>query len=160
MSASAFGYRGARATVGKTSGKWYYESKINDTPSNNFSFGIATSSEYLGNYVGATSASRGWRSNQRLNPGSVYYGPAPSVDDVIMVAADLDNGELYFGSNGTWFEGSDPATNTEPALSVPADTWYPMCSQNGNGTAKSQTANFAPAHFAYSVPSGYNPWSA
>lgn len=160
LSASAFGYRGARATVGKASGKWYYESKLLNTPSNKFGCGIANTSEFLGNYPGATANSHGWRSSAYLFPGATSYGTAASINDVVMIAVDLDSGEIYFGRQGTWFGSSDPATNTNPAATVAADTWYPFCGNNGNGSSFSQTANFDPADFAYSAPSGYSAWAA
>ena len=35
---------------------------------------------------------------------------------LLIVALDMDNGEVYFGKNGTWGNSGNPATNTNPCF--------------------------------------------
>ena len=175
---------GAPSTFGMGSGKWYAEFIARDA--NNISVGVmATEGDTQKNlgtsnlgYMGKYSDSYGWVNNfgtvyKANNDVTSSYGSAPSNDDIIRVAFDADNGELYVGKGATWFNSSDPATNTSPMYSsIPTtNTFYYFASglENGNGVWNfGQDSTFAGAttaggnsddngygDFKYAVPSGY-----
>jgi len=175
---------GAPSTFGMGSGKWYAEFIARDA--NNISVGVmATEGDTQKNlgtsnlgYMGKYSDSYGWVNNfgtvyKANNDVTVSYGSAPSNDDIIRVAFDADNGELYVGKGATWFNSSDPATNTSPMYSsIPVtNTFYYFASglENANGVWNfGQDSTFAGAtaaggnsdengygDFKYAVPSGY-----
>ena len=175
---------GAPSTFGMGSGKWYAEFIARDA--NNISVGVmATEGDTQKNlgtsnlgYMGKYSDSYGWVNNfgtvyKANNDVTVSYGSAPSNDDIIRVAFDADNGELYVGKGATWFNSSDPATNTSPMYSsIPVtNKFYYFASglENANGVWNfGQDSTFAGAttaggnsddnghgDFKYAVPSGY-----
>ena len=106
------------------------------------------------------------------NLGSVG---ALSNGDIVMLAMDLDNGYLYWGKNGTWFNSANPATSGGTgglALSnLGSNGTYTFL--NGNRKSMGTEWNFGSGFFGttavasanadgngigafeYSVPSGY-----
>jgi hypothetical protein len=149
---------GAHATIAMSSGKWYAEYTATDAA--NFMVGIVatdgTNVALLGTansgYPGKTSDGYGWinNANKINNDSSSSYGSAPSNGDIIMIAFDADNGELYVGKNGTWFNSSNPATNTSPMFSsIPMTSayYFTVATEYANGTI-----NFGQQPFKYDPP--------
>lgn len=144
---NGLGESGVRATIGKTSGKWYWE--VVKTTSGETNYGIATLSATLGKYVGFDANAVGydssdgklWKNNVAVGSG----GATATTGDVIGIALDQDAGTVKFYKNGTlqytYTHGLSGAV-------------YPIVSdfQTGQG----ETANFGATTFAQSVPSGYN----
>jgi len=156
LTATSSGGVAVRATIGKSSGKWYYEEVIS-TATSATSFpslvGIATSSDPLstsgcggpGDYlVYGTLEFSG--SNCTYSSFSSYSW---SSGVTIGVAVDLDKHTLTLYDNGQ-------SLGTAFA-SIPAGTYYPMTSDPGvTGKSTTETANFGATPFSYPVPSGYN----
>ena len=148
---------GVRGTLGKSSGKWYYEMTVNSMENATFSpaLGIATSTtplsggawvsgpgEYI--YYGTWNGELISGNNSRAAYGSNFY-----AGDVIGVAVDLDNHLVTFYRNGT--------SQGVAFSSLPTATYFPFVSDAGDSTYSSQeTLNFGQNPFKYSVPSGYN----
>ena len=104
-------YNHARSTMGMTSGKWYWEwynsGSSGDAP--NLLSGIVNDNVPINTsngYVGQNTNSYGWNGTT----GARYYNnsnigtisvPTGDSSGVYMVAYDADNGDLYFGANGT-----------------------------------------------------------
>jgi len=158
--ASGSGYDSVRATIGLSSGKHYWEFKYTTVAGADAMCGVANNSMTLTNYVGIDA--NGWGNymptGNKLHAGaSNAYGTAQAVNDVIMIALDMDNFKVWWGKNGTWFNSGDPAAGTNPAY-VAADgitgTLYPCLSlTNPNVTVGS--ANFGASAMAYTAPSGF-----
>lgn len=118
--------------------------------------------------------SGGWQSDS--------YGSAFADDDVINVAIDCDNGKLYWGKNGTWFNSGNPATGANAAFTSwdPSYTgnseagWKPFAygpgspneinwtlnmgarkTANGGYTAGNNADANGIGNFKYTVPSGF-----
>jgi hypothetical protein len=148
-----------RSTVAfPTTGKWYWEFVFN-TGTNSFSVnGIGNS----GTSLSLDYAPSSWANvYQFMCNGTLYanntsssYGSSLSSGDVLMVAFDRDNSAIYFGKNGTWFNSSNPATQTSPAASsiLTSLTFFPMC---GSVNASGGDINFGQRPFAYTAPSGF-----
>jgi hypothetical protein len=181
---------GAYSTLGFASGKWYAEIKILDI--DNTSFGIIQSggdtvaninSDNSG-YIGKYADGWGWWGNgtsaQLVNNNSnTNYGTQESVNDIFMIAVDVDGGKLWVGKNGTYFNApgtsnaGDPAAGTNPGYSGITFTDF-VHFASGNEAADGDDAatgwNFGNAahsissgnsdanghgNFEYAVPSGF-----
>jgi hypothetical protein len=146
------GYKGlVRAKIGKSSGKWYWEIKIDDRGANqdlNFYPGVANLSAPKENFVGYNKNGWGyWGAYGDKRNGSIKpYGPTFDEGDVIGVALDMDAKKLKFYKN---------CTDLGVAFSGLSGTLYPAAGQFG-GDVK-VTANFGATAFACPVPAGYNP---
>lgn len=136
-------------TIGKSSGKWYWEIYINymdnsvaNTPGR--IIGIATNATNTTASLGSYSNSVALKQNSfpSLNytfirsyttPISVGTGFTPyAQDSVVSFTLDLDNMEFKAYVNGTQIGST--------LTGLPAGTWYPACGTDGRGGIG--TANF------------------
>jgi len=136
-----------RATIGKSTGKWYWEVKL-DTAADQF-IGVAKPGASLSAVVGANAG--GWSmvmddgvKFHRGNQG--FYGHSGANGDVIGVALDMDNKKITFYEN---------CTPLDVAFSNLNGTVYPAWSSQYQ--ASQGTANFGASTFACPVPDGFNP---
>ncbi len=181
---------GAYTTLGAASGKWYAEVKILDVDNNSFGV-IQSGGDTVANintdnsgYIGKYADGWGWWGNgnatQILNNNSnTDYGVAESVNDIYMIAVDIDGGKIWVGKNGTWFNApgttnvGDPANGNNPGVSSISFTDF-VHFATGNEAADNDDAavgwNFGNAahsissgnadangygNFEYAVPSGF-----
>ena len=170
------------STIGVTAGKWYAECKIIviDSVTVGVSPDVAVHAKdntYIGSHA------HDWSilpdsGNKYNNDNGTTHGDAFSTNDILMIALDLDNNNVYFGRNGNGFDGSgnadEAAPNSALSLTAPASTpegaYFFACS-DGGGSAKAKVQwNFGSppfsissgnadanghGNFEYSVPSGY-----
>ena len=180
---SQYSYR--PATLGVSSGKWYWEVKYvaksggNDYPQ----IGITSTQVKQNHGVGDFPNDWGYyqsnaTSKLRNNNSGTNWGTSYTVGDIIGVALDCDNNKLYFSKNGVWQESGNPTAGsggisiTAPAstplgLYFPAFTYYDgsyngtFSANFGNGyfgtTAVSSAGTNASNNgiFEYDVPTGY-----
>ena len=173
----------ARGTIGVNSGKWYWETKVTgatapvvvgicfDELKTGFSDLSGSTGVYAIQNASGTYAYR--RENGTTSETSGY--PNPVANNIINVAFDADNGKLYIGINGTYYNQAgtegNPATGSNPTFSS-IDTsffWLPWIESRGDnqqalmnfgsGTSYSISSGNADAegfgNFEYAVPSGY-----
>jgi hypothetical protein len=167
-------YRTFPATIGFSSGKWYWEIKrYEDTA--DMHTGVMSELATPANtatWIGSTN--NGWVFG--CDGGSTYgdgvegntgYTAAPNAGDIVQVAFNADDGKIYFGVNGTWQNSGNPATGTNPAYTgLDTSLFYFPCASTGSDVE----ANFGSPSFAissgntdgngygnfeYAVPSGY-----
>ena len=98
-------YASARSTIGMKGGKWYWEAKCETTLQSNFymGIGITADGDYSGyNYIGSTSGGYSYdgRATKLNNNSSTSYGASYTLNDIIGVALDLDNGTIEYYKNG------------------------------------------------------------
>ena len=124
---------GVNATMGITSGKWYWEVYITDGGSGFFYIGINSGFEGGGEYYRGESYLNGviqgpcrYRDNgvisdvsssddpDRWGTVSISTTGVSTMDngDVMMVALDYDNKKIWYGKNGTFYNSGNPATGT------------------------------------------------
>jgi hypothetical protein len=103
------------ATIGVTSGKWYWETQKSSATGNVLS-GIAadddpalTTAALLGQTSEGASIAFQYNNNSIAN-GSGSFTMVNG--QTMMFALDMDNGALYFGKNGTWQNSSDPTSGS------------------------------------------------
>ena len=174
------GGNGARrftSSLGASSGKYYWETKITGTV-NGMTFGIVDGVEGdYNNYVGYKSKEVGYEKDGVIYKNAVITDTGFAVlvlNDIVNHALDLDNGYIYFGVNGTWQNSGVPtsgATGTG-GFSITADTLYhPAVSafantgqisfNFGNGyfgttaVSSAQNPDDGIGIFVYDVPAGY-----
>ena len=115
---------GATSTIGVFKGKWYFEAK---SDGNNWGMGVAqigqrftrtteistANTGYFGKYNDTWSFYNNGNSPYKLtNDTGSAYGSDFANGDIGMFALDADNGKIWAGKNGTWFESGDPANGT------------------------------------------------
>jgi hypothetical protein len=143
---SAGGYAAAIATIGVSSGKWYWE--IVNTSALNSNIGILKDGDSLASYVGQTANGYSWYStgSKYNNASSVAYASAYAQNDVIGVALDMDGGTLTFYKNGT---------SQGQAFSGLSGTFFPAVSDGDATNAVVFASNFGQRPFSYTPPTGY-----
>ncbi len=148
-----------RSVLGVSSGKYYWEAMVSADPaaSNHFTIGIGTSAADITNHPGKDAYGYSYYSSS----GGTYhnnvwtaYGSPYTLNDIISVALDLDNGKIWFAKNGVWAESGDPFVGTNPAYSGISGTFYGMDSPY-SGIGSQITVNYGASAFAHSVPSGF-----
>ena len=171
------------STILVSSGKWYAEFEVHHYDSN--TIGVA------GQASGGTTHVLGTKNDQvgyyapdgnyYKNNAAVSYGNSYGAGDIIGVALDLDNNNLYLSKNGTFQNSGVPTSGSTGtgAISIPApsatvDGGYRFaCGEfsnnyaahninfgqdgtfNGNVTAGGNSDGNGIGNFKYSVPSGY-----
>jgi hypothetical protein len=170
---TATAVKNARTTVGKTSGRWYWEIKADNgtAGANQGGLGLMDANHPNNTYIGQSpsgmsfgysTANLVWYTNWTgvtVSPTAPTTAYAIATGNVYMFALDLSAGKLYVGLNGSWAGGGDPVAGTNPVLSVlpttipvfPGITFY-------GGSLNTFTANFTnPGNYSYPRPSGYAP---
>lgn len=149
---TAAGTKSVLSTVGKNSGKWYWEIRINagsggldvgisqnTSPNFNTEVGQASSSWGYINWLGG-----GLKQHSSVNVAyGTSYGPASTIG----VALDMDGGTVIMYKNGV--------SQGVMYSGITGTIYAAVSSYSGNtGT---YTANFGETLFGFPVPSGYNP---
>lgn len=153
---AATGAGNIRATHGKTSGKWYWEIKL-DAGGTTLFAGIAsksypiTSVEYIGSSSDALKIRAYYGNNGNKLPENVSYGATSAVGDTIGVAMNLDIGTLEFYKNGVSMGVSH--TNLQGMGEV-----FPFFKSMGT-VSRTITANFGATAFSYPIPSGFKAYN-
>ena len=163
------------ANMGFASGKWYWEWKISAASTDGCSampgIGALPFGPDLGTYLGTNSDGYSYNGEdgQKYNGGAnSSYGNNFTTNDIISVAFDADNGNLYFYKNGT-IQNSGTAAYT--GLTSPSSGFYYPAIGDASGVKTfTAQANFGNApftissgnadangygNFEYAVPSGY-----
>jgi|TARA_Y100000015_G_scaffold19029_1_gene18463 hypothetical protein len=140
---SSNAWRSLYGTFGLTSGKWYWEIKIDSKESsdpNNFAIGIVSEDQVdqtssNGKFFGtAQGYAYHGKDGKKLNNDTVTangssYGDSFTVGDIVGVFLDLDNHKLYFSKNGVVQASGDPtsgSTGTNSAFSITSGhTYFP-----------------------------------
>jgi hypothetical protein len=161
-----------RGTMGlPQSGKWYWETTLsaqgygtglgiadNACPISNFNAGSTQSRTFQwGSFSGGVTL---YGTNQSVLSGTSWAGASQvAANDVVMIAVDMDNGSMWVGKNGTWFNSSgtaNPATNTDPRWTgLTGTTWFPVYASYGTGSPPTANANFGQQPFTYTPPTGF-----
>jgi hypothetical protein len=139
---------GVISTVGKSSGKWYWEILDSAGSAGNLRIGIATSSYVVTTAIYTSAATNvcGGNAFKYLAGASSSYGATWAAGDVIGFALDMNAGTLETFKN-----------NASQGVMVTglSGTWYAGL---GSATASSLTAiaNFGASALTYTPPAGFN----
>jgi hypothetical protein len=106
--------------------------------------------------LGGTANGWGMAYSYAYHAGAYITGNNVGNNAVLMIAIDLDDHKLWYGKNGSWLDGGDPAAGTGAQYAdIHAETLYPALSIRA-ANSSSFHANFGESAFDYSVPSGFN----
>ena len=183
---SSGGAFGVNSTLGMTSGKWYTEFIITDRPSptGNGDLGIFANSSGNPSSTGVDDGAKSCSIRFGADDGDVRQNNATVVStgisftngDVINIAFDRDDGKVWFGKNGTYYNSGNPAAGTNATYSTNLDDdlyFFNMSDATGSATVGGtfnfgQDSTFAGnlaaggnadangiGDFKYTVPSGY-----
>ena len=177
-------YMGA-ATMGVSSGKYYAEMKVKTVDSVIAGVSANASEDARDNvYPGQQADSVGIllsNGQKYINDSGSTYGASLRANDILQIALDLDNNNVYFGKNGQWSNGSGSWNQSSPssAISITAssnttDGFYFFSVGDGGGSqagdvewnfgngyfgttavASAQNPDDGIGIFEYSVPTGY-----
>lgn len=156
-----------RATLGRSSGKYYFEVlcvRLSGSDSN-LMVGIANASAPLDTGAGFPGGDTNGYGMYLLN-GNKYHNSSPTAyssawdgNTVIGVAVDLTAGKVWMANENTYGSGGDPAAGTGEAFSGLSGTFFPAASQL-NTNVYQTTGRFNASVFTYSPPSGFSPWES
>jgi hypothetical protein len=154
-------FESVRATLSRSSGKYYFEVAAGAGGAGNTVVGLAESGLSLATYTGATATSYGFYqlNGQKLNNGSATaFGSAWAGPSVVGVAVDLTAGLLWFAIANTWQASGNPAAGTNAAFSGLTGAKFPTLTLYDNG--RTGTGRFKASDFTYSPPSGFSAWES
>jgi hypothetical protein len=171
------------ATLGASSGKFYAEYKPNLSSTSSSISGFVNLDTANFNVTDFYGGSNNMSAGLYDNSGQILYSTgtnlgsvgALSNGDIVMLAMDLDNGYLYWGKNGTWFNSADPTsasgTGGLAISNLGSNGTYTFLNSNresmgtewnfGNGyfgttaVSSATTDESGLGIFEYTVPSGY-----
>jgi len=137
-------YQSFFSSIGMTAGKWYAEFKVTANADAGF---IGISNNMEGDIRGSTDSAynfaylgQGWA--YYGNDGDIFhtntdasmdYGDSYANNDIISIALDLDNMELYFAKNGTWQNSGDPTSGASKTGGVVAEGAKALNAAGSNG---------------------------
>lgn len=149
------GWQGVRSTISKSSGKWYWEVKIDVASTDHNMIGVGTSLETL-TYPGDSLEGYSYYGyyGYKYHSSGASYGDTFTLNDVIGVALDLDNGKIWWAKNGVWQASGDPSAGTNEAYSGLSGDFYAMVGLYSAGNKI--TANFGETAFQHTVPTGFS----
>lgn len=134
-----------RSTIGKSSGKWYFEVTCTNTVATMLGIGLSTTTWYSWETI----ESFGYYSNNgfkyNTQPWEAYGNNFTSWTNVIGIMMDMDSGTLTFTWN--W---------TSQGVAFTWITWEYFFRLSMINTNDYCVANFWETPFTYPVPSGYN----
>ena len=154
---TASGFDQTRSTYYLSTGKWFWEFKctrVNDATQ----VGVVQN-----NYAGGSGERRNYQhTGSKYSGSSSSYGATWTVNDIIGIALDLDNGTITFYKNGA----SQGVAFTDLLTSIDGTGWTPIIiSYNGDGSfnfgsppyaiSSGNTDGNGYGNFEYAVPSGY-----
>ena len=178
-------YASPTSTFGVTKGKWYFEIKCVSAAGTGGFVGITSATATATNFeFGNTGGGRA--GYVYANNGGVYGNGGTSAgagvfaefgdddNDLLMMAADLDNNKIYFGKNGTWGNSQNPVNGNNGLTIVATSTqdsgvWrFGAMGETNNATVwqwnfgspvhsidSTQADDDGHGNFEYDVPSGY-----
>jgi hypothetical protein len=79
----------------------------------------------------------------------------PTVNDVIQVAYDAVNGQIWFGKNGTYFEGNPSAGTGASYTGINTSSTAFVASLSTSGATSAFAINFGQQPFKYTPPTGF-----
>lgn len=142
-------WRSARAELGFSTGKWYWEATPVTSALNYAMLGVGTSTDNLATHCGVYPTEYAYYSStgcSYTNNIATVYGATYNDGDIIGIALDMDTGTISFYKNGV---------SQGVAYTGLSGTLYPMCSLH-NAIGDNWSFNFGDSDFFFDIPSGYN----
>lgn len=160
---SGLQWRTAKAALGRSTGKWYWEVLLVSNTASNAILGMVDSAASIaaGNYPGLTAKGVGMRdAGSFVNGWTVNAGGGIGGSDtsgtIYQFAVDIDAAKLWVGKGGTWFSSGDPAAGTSQWATINSTPVYPAGGLFQVGKMRLRTLA---SQMSFTVPSGFTPWA-
>jgi hypothetical protein len=158
------GWYHGRGTLFAPSGKWYYEwiPTAGSYALAGWMLNVSGNDYFEEESDVATTFYRGIGAGNGfyIGSGAADTGPTNfSLNDVVMMAIDVDTMKMWVGVNGTWYNSGDPAAGTNPVGTWTAAIGQSVAPWYGLFTSTSETFNFGQRPFTYTIPTGFNSWN-
>lgn len=157
-------WRHVRGTTSRSSGKYYFEIRLNAADAtSNWMLGLTNATAVADGYPGSTSYGLGIRLGDNFESGftdvaSVVFSFFAAAG-VARFAVDFDAGKVWVGKNGSWLGSGDPSAGTNHAYTFTPATVGPLFPATGAATATVTTTLLSAANqFEQSIPTGFLPW--
>ena len=170
------GHSSSYATMGMTTGKWYWEiSKLTSTSDGGLGMGLVRDNQF--HLAASTSGTDRYLIYLQSNDIYYYDGDTTELNfsstaafndnpGTFMFAFDADNQKLYFGKDGSWTNGASGISGGNPSIgSGPlldgfnaGETYFPWCTPYTSG--QNMGANFGQKPFKFPPPAGFQPLNA
>lgn len=165
MTCNTASFGAVRATLSRTSGKYYFEIYVVAVNGSSRA-GIADGGASMTTYIGNSAKGIGCNGLAVLNITGAGWSEVgadgsatETVGDTDMFAVDITNGLFWLGKNGTWRDSGNPSAGTNQSATISAGaTIYPAASSYSPGSTYRIVTKTA--SFAYSPPSGFSAWAA
>jgi len=158
VKSTAGAWRSARAVVGQSTGKRYFEMKF-VSGSGYIYAGVANSTPGVDSYFGADA--NGWTFGTHPTVKNIMHSGITSTGlggsssgTVFGYAVDLDADKMWVAYGNTWVDG-DPSAGTGETWDDLSGTLYPVTSAY---TAHSVEMVFQSADWTYTPPTGFGEW--
>lgn len=149
-----------RATLGRSTGKFYFEVSCDDISSDHNSIvGICTAADSLAGFPGINANGYGLYklTGDAYNSSTpTHILPGSTSSAVLAVAVDLSAGKIWFAINNT-FSGSPSAGTGATYSGIAATTYLPAVGILNLNTLV-DTGHFKLADLVYTPPTGFSPW--
>ena len=137
------------ATIGLSTGKWYFEGTVRAVMGEE-GIGVSplvstASDDYPGKATDSVSY-KGNNGNVRKSNSNASYGDAYANNDVIGVMLNLDDNEIKFSKNGT-IQNSSTAVALTAAASTPNGVYFPMVGDGSTDSVGVWEVNFGAGSF-------------
>ena len=161
---SASGDGKVRGTISFTEGKYYFEDTVAIAARHHVGVMDTETSQDIsgdlgnqpGEWVVRTDNYGVHNANSRgENVDPLSTDTTNKIGYVWMVAVDADNGKIYFGKNGAWLNGADPARGQNPVYSNLSGRLSPAMGRRTGANAAN--INFGQRPFVYNPPEGFLP---
>lgn len=156
-------WRSAKAALGRSSGKWYWEILLQNSFASNAILGLMDSAASIaaGNYPGLVPKSVGMRDvGSFVNGWTINAAGAIGGTDVsgtvYMFAIDIDASKVWVGKGGTWFSSGNPAGGGSQWATINSSPVFPAAGLFQVGNLRLRTLS---GQMSYSPPSGFTPWA-
>lgn len=160
-SAGGTGWASVRATLSRSSGKFYFEVFVATLVGTGLDAMIGLSDgsmDVTTQFTGQTAGSYGYyklNGNKYNSNTAAAFGTSYTEGDVIGVAADLSAGKVWWAKNNTWPASGDPAAGTNAAYTGLAGSLFPAISFFQDSAL---TGRFKSSSFSYTPPTGFSAW--
>lgn len=146
-----------------SSGKWYFEYEVGQfsgvRTDNNNNIGVGVARNTFGTSGDATTSANSWI---HVYGGTVYNnGSSASIGAFTypggygMCAFDLDNGKIWFGKDGTWYNSGNPAAGTNATYSNLSGSVTPVVWMTGTTNNQATALHMGQRPFHSTAPSGF-----
>ena len=155
-------WRGVFGSLALSAGKVYFEASSSaGFDSKLIALGVAKAAWPLTTQAGGDTNSWAIRHSQAKtyynNVGTSYTFSSATV---MQIAVDIDAGKIWFGHDGTWVGGGDPALGTGADYTGLTGPLYPVVSLYfTSAPAPDTTINAGDSAFNYTPPSGFSAWA-